>query len=491
MMEEEIARRLRGAASQWHGKAAMYSFSIGGVAAVIWMCTGLAAAGWNNPQYKSPMAIPAAWCSVVAFAVAVMCFMMALGWVMDGNANDVMLAFCVGGSALIVTMCSGLALLASRSTYSEVSPTVKAIAMGLFAASTPLSGLGLIGGIGFAIHSHPGTIMIISCIAGTGMIVLCVVVLCCVGTYYQNLPLEDEAKPLNSSPPPELKLELAAPQPMAAPVPIATKVVESKKFPEPVKETFQDAPPRPEEAGDFINTIPEPVKEQKGENAVSPANSAHDGASTNDVVVDLLDDVHEEQGEEENLIENDNDDAEMERETTPLNINSRSAPTAEEPSVSAAGDAEQSKPDVKQPWWKSKCGPTAGGVYKTPGCSRPISFSASSCTAPALPGCVSRPVGASCTPPLPLQHGCKPAGLVSRPVGAASCTPPIPLRPAAKLGAKGAIKSCRGNLLPQRLQQDSTDSSLRSCVAGALYAVKPQQIPPSPEEPEETESSKN
>jgi len=436
----------------------MWAFSIGGCAAIVWMCTGLAALGWSNPNYASPMAGPAATCSVICFAIAIVGFMAALGWAMDGNGQETMLAFCIGGSAMVVCMCSGLALLASRSDYSEVSKGVTTCAAILFAIATPLSAMGLIGGLGFAIHTNPMAIMVVWCIAGTGIIVLCVVVLCCVGTYYQNLPTEEELKAMKKAPPAgEAKVEVSAPPP---PPPVATKVMEVKKVVEPVKPTavadvpppqpqdLEPAPPleAPKEMDIGAGDIPEPVKEPAAGQAeaamsASPATSAPDGTegagSGDDAAVEI-----------------ENEDNGVQVEDIGVALDEAATPNGENNNKADSPDTKVEEPSqVRQPWWKSKCGPSAAGSYKTPGCTRPN----------LPPGC-ARPN---------LPPGC------ARPVSAAVACAPIRTREIRE-GTVTPIKSCRGNLLPKRAQptDESGNASdpVKACVPSTLLPVKPQTL---------------
>mmetsp|Transcript_29515 Transcript_29515/g.68063 ORF Transcript_29515/g.68063 Transcript_29515/m.68063 type:complete len:461 (-) Transcript_29515:231-1613(-) len=185
-------RRLK--AWGWHAEAAMVTFSMGGCFAILGICTCLATVGWSSGEYKSPFRWPVAACSVASFSMTFFFFMMGLGWAMEGDAHDTMVAFCVGASALIVTLCSGLALVSSRSASSEMSEPVLAGAGILFCTSLPIAFIGFIGGVGFSASHNPHAAMVMGCMFGIGLIVCLTATLCFAGNYYQSLPPEGEGK---------------------------------------------------------------------------------------------------------------------------------------------------------------------------------------------------------------------------------------------------------------------------------------------------------
>mmetsp|Transcript_54360 Transcript_54360/g.100391 ORF Transcript_54360/g.100391 Transcript_54360/m.100391 type:complete len:468 (+) Transcript_54360:90-1493(+) len=178
----------------WHSEAAMVTFSLGGCFAILGMCTCLASLGWSSREYKSPLRLPAAACSVGSFALTSLFFMMGLGWAMEGGTHDTMVAFCFGGSALVVAMCSGLALLSARSESSQMSGGVFAGAIMLFCTSLPAALIGFVGGVGFSASHNPHAAMVMGCLFGVGLLVCLTASLCFAGNYYQSLPPEGESK---------------------------------------------------------------------------------------------------------------------------------------------------------------------------------------------------------------------------------------------------------------------------------------------------------
>jgi len=453
-----LARRLDDFEAYGHGQASMVAFSIGGVAAVIWLCTLLAGLGWSNPQYSSPLRVPAFVCSMASFIITFLCFMFAMGWAFAGSPEATMVIFCSGGSSMIVTLCTGLSLLAARSEFSDVSEGVTTISLVLFVLSLPVSVIGCVLGVGLAIQDDPKAIMIVWCIVGTLTIVCCVCVLCAVGTYYQNKPDEEENKPLvGKAAGGEVPTSTSAapPTPAFAPVavkPVPTATLKAKEVqPEPIKTKIQD--PAPEMAADDINLKsaidafkapdamdiePGPTKEvveqEKADKPDAlPVSEATEEPTSGKLDVANLDDADDAAG---------GNDVSKTPDTTKSDEPFLSPPAATEVTTQLQA-AEDSQPSNKRtPWWKNSCGPSAGGSFRTPGCAKPV---VTAC-APNL-----RPV--ACAPlPLPLRQ--------------AACGGPTP---GAITPTKGG---CVGALLPQRKQPEAITKLSNVSCTGALFPVR-------------------
>mmetsp|Transcript_16656 Transcript_16656/g.38978 ORF Transcript_16656/g.38978 Transcript_16656/m.38978 type:complete len:275 (-) Transcript_16656:247-1071(-) len=223
-------RRLGDFQDYSHGEAAMIAFCIGGVACILWMLMTLATIGWMYSESGRAMQGPAAACSAFTFLVGFIAFMMALGWAMEGSEEETMYAFCIGAVAIIITMLTGLTLIASR--YTELSPVVLTLAVVFFILSSAVALVGFVGGIGWAVQDYPETEYAVWCVGGVGILLGCLISLCGIGTYYQQqVEKGDDSKPMASAAPVSVSAESSAPATPAAtpaPAPVKEAVKESR-----------------------------------------------------------------------------------------------------------------------------------------------------------------------------------------------------------------------------------------------------------------------